>query len=59
MPRPPVELRKMEEEGRRRARAHRRVTWERRRRALLWVAAGSAVLAALVSLARLAGFPVG
>ncbi len=59
MPRPPAELRKMEEEDRRRALAHRRLAWERRRRALLWVAAGSAVLAALVSLARLAGFPVG
>ncbi len=59
MPRPPVELRKMEEEASRRARAHRRLAWERRRRAVLWVAAGLVAAAALVSLARLAGFSVG
>lgn len=59
MPRPPSELRKIEEEERRRARAHRRLAWERKRRVVLWVAAGLGVAAALVSIARLAGFPLG
>ena len=59
MPRPPAELRRIEDEERRRARAHRRLVWERRQRVALWVAVVLGVLAALVSLARLAGFPVG
>jgi hypothetical protein len=59
MPRPPAELRRIEEEERRRARAHRRLAWERRRRLALWVAAGLVAAAALMSLARLAGLPVG
>lgn len=57
MPRPPAELRRMEEEERRRAQAHRRLAWERRRRVALWLAAGTVTVAALVSLARLVGFP--
>lgn len=59
MPRPPAELRRIEDEERRRMRAHRRLVWERRRRVALWVTAAVGVLAALFSLARLAGFPVG
>ena len=59
MPRPPAELRRIEEEERRRERAHRQLRWKRRRRVVVWLAAGVSLLAALVSLARLAGFPVG
>jgi len=58
MPRPPAELRRIEDEERRRARAHRHLVWARRRRLTLWVAAAVGVLAALVSLARLAGFRI-
>lgn len=58
MPRPPAELRKIDDEERRRARAHRRMVWERRRRVALWFAAGLAVLAAVAFFTRLAGFPV-
>ena len=59
MPRPPTEMRRMDDEARRRARAHRRLVWERRRRTALWVAAGLAVLAAVALVARLGGAPVG
>jgi hypothetical protein len=59
MPRPPAELRRIEEEERRRARAHRRLVWERRRRVALWFAAGFAVLAAVAFLARLGGVSIG
>jgi cell division septal protein FtsQ len=59
MPRPPAELRRIEEEERRRERAHRGLVWARRRRVALWVAAAVGVLAVLVSLARLAAFPIG
>ena len=59
MPRPPAELRRIEEEARRRARAHRRLVWERRRRVALWFAAGLAVLAAVAFLARLGGVSIG
>jgi len=59
MPRPPSELRQIEDEERRREYAHRRLRWERRWRVAAWLAAGLIAAAALVSLARLAGFPVG
>jgi len=59
MPRPPAELRKIDDEERRRARAHRRVLWERRWRVALWFAAGLAVLVAVAFFARLAGFSIG
>jgi hypothetical protein len=59
MPRPPVELRRIEDEERRRALAHRRLAWERRRRIALWVGAGLIAAAALISLVRLASFPIG
>ncbi len=59
MPRPPAELRRIEDEERRRVRAHRRLVWERRRRFALWVTAAVGVLAALFSLARLVDFRVG
>jgi hypothetical protein len=59
MPRPPAELKRLEEERRRRDRAHRRLRWERRRRATLWLTGGLALLAVLWSLARLAGLSVG
>ena len=59
MPRPPAELRRIEDEERRRARAHRRLVWQRRRRVALWVTAfGLAILAAGMFIARLGGlFP--
>jgi hypothetical protein len=59
MPRPPAELRRMDDEERRRARAHRRLLWERRRRVALWFAAGLAVLAAVAFLLRLGGVSLG
>jgi len=59
MPRPPAELRRIEDEERRRERARRRLVWERRLRVALWVTAAVGALAALASLARLAGFRVG
>ena len=58
MPRPPAELRRIEEEERRRARAHRRLVWERRRRVALWFVAGLAVLTAVAVVARLGGVPI-
>jgi hypothetical protein len=58
MPRPPSELRKLDEEERRRARAHRRLQWEQRLRVGLWVLGGLFLLLAIVLVARLAGlFP--
>jgi uncharacterized oligopeptide transporter (OPT) family protein len=59
MPRPPAELRHIEDEERRRARAHRRLVWERWRRVVAWLAAGLIAAAALMLLAHLAGFPLG
>lgn len=55
MPRPPSELRKLEEEERRRARVHRRLRWEQRLRLIPWLLGGLGVLVALVLLARLTG----
>jgi len=58
MPRPPSELRKLDEEERRRARAHRRLQWEQRLRVGFWVLGGLLLLLAIVLVARLAGlFP--
>jgi hypothetical protein len=51
-------LRRIEEEERRRARAHRRLVWERRRRVALWFVAGLAVLTAVAVVARLGGVPI-
>ncbi|MBP2672856.1 MAG: hypothetical protein H6Q85_2922 [candidate division NC10 bacterium] len=59
MPRPPAELRRIEEEERRRARAHRRLVWERRRRVALWFVAGLAVLTAVAFVVRLGGVSIG
>ena len=59
MPRPPAELRRIEEEERRRARAHRRLVWERRRRVALWFVAGLAVLTAVALVMRLGGVSIG
>jgi hypothetical protein len=59
MPRPPAEVRKVEDEERRRARAHRRLQWERRRRMGLWLLGGLVLLAVFVLFARLAGFSLG
>jgi cell division septal protein FtsQ len=56
MPRPPAELRKLEEEERRRANAHRRVRWGRRLRVALWILGGIGLLGLIALLARLAGF---
>jgi hypothetical protein len=52
-------LRRIEDEERRRARAHRRVVWERRRRVVFWFAAGLTGLVAVAFIARLAGFSIG
>jgi hypothetical protein len=59
MPRPPAELRRIDDEERRRARAHRRLVWERRRRVALWFVAGLAVLTALAFVVRLGGVSIG
>ncbi len=59
MPRPPAELRRIEEEERRRALAHRRLAWERRRRVVLWIAGGVGILFTVGFLIHLAGFPLG
>lgn len=59
MPRPPAELRKLEDEERRRAGAHRRLQWERRLRMGLWLLGGLLLLAVFVLFARLAGFSLG
>lgn len=59
MPRPPAELRHIEEEERRRARAHRRLRLERRLRLSLWILGGAALLTVFVLLAHLAGFSPG
>jgi hypothetical protein len=59
MPRPPAELRKLEDEECRRVRAHRRVRWEQRLHVALWMIGGVALLVALVLLARLVGFSLG
>ena len=59
MPRPPAELRRMDDEERRRVRAHRRLRWERRRRIALLFAIGLAVLAAAVFVVRLTGLSLG
>ena len=54
MPRPPSELRKLDEEERRRARAHRRLWWEQRLRISLWVLGGLGLFVTIVLLVRLA-----
>ena len=59
MPRPPAELRHIEDEERRRARAHRRLRWGRRLRVGLWTLGGVVLLAVFVLCARLAGFSLG
>jgi hypothetical protein len=53
MPRPPSELRKLEEEERRRARVHRRLRWQQRLRMALWVLGGLSVFVTIVLIARL------
>ncbi len=59
MPRPPAELKKMDDEERRRARAHRRLLWGRRLRMMLWFLGGIGLLLVISLLARLAGFSLG
>jgi cell division septal protein FtsQ len=59
MPRPPAELRKLEDEARRRARAHRRLIWARRMRVTLWLLAAIGLVVVIASLVRLAGFSLG
>ncbi len=59
MPRPPAELRRIDDEERRRARAHRRLAWERRRRVVFWIAGGLGILVTVGCLLRLAGLSVG
>jgi hypothetical protein len=59
MPRPPEEIRRIDEEQRRRVRAHQRLRWERRVRAGLWILGGAAAVAALLAVARLAGLSIG
>jgi hypothetical protein len=53
MPRPPGELRKLEEEERRRARVHRRLRWHQRFWVILWLLCGVCLLAVLAFLARI------
>lgn len=59
MPRPPAELRKLEDEERRRTRAYRRVRWERRLRLGLWILVGTLLLLAIAFAVRLAVFSLG
>ncbi len=59
MLRPPAEVRRIEDEERRRARAHRRLAWARRWRVAFWIAGGLGVVIAVAFLARLAGFSIG
>jgi hypothetical protein len=59
MPRPPAELRRIDDEERRRTRAHRRLAWERRRRVVFWIAGGLGILVTVGCLLRLAGLSVG
>jgi hypothetical protein len=59
MPRPPAELRKLEDEAKRRTRAHQRLEWERRRHGIFLVAAVLAALGVLLLVARLAGLLLG
>lgn len=59
MPRPPAELRKLEDEEKRRARAHQRLQWERRRHGIFLTAAVLAALGVLLLVARLTGLPLG
>lgn len=59
MPRPPAELKKLEDEERRRARAHHRLVWGRRLRMMLWILGSIGLLVIIALLARLAGFSLG
>lgn len=59
MRRPPAELRKIEEEARRRELAHRRLRRERRLRVGLWILGVAALLLALGVFTRMLGLPVG
>jgi predicted anti-sigma-YlaC factor YlaD len=59
MPRPPTELRRIEDEERRRACAHRRLKRERWLRVAIWLGAGVTLAAAVVFLVRLVGVSVG
>jgi hypothetical protein len=59
MPRPPSELRRIEDEERRRARAHRRLKRRQWLRVVIWLGAGLTLAAAVVFLSRLVGLPVG
>jgi hypothetical protein len=59
MPRPPAEIRKLEDEEHRRALAHRRLQWERRLRMGLWLLGGLVLLTVFVLFARLAGLSLG
>jgi len=59
MIRPPVELRKLEDEERRRARAHRWLRWGWRLRVALWILGAVTLLVILVFLARRLGFSPG
>ncbi len=56
MPRPPAELRKLEEEERRRDRAHRHLRWRQRMKRVAWAALlGLLLLLATFLAARLVG----
>ncbi len=59
MPRPPAELRRLEDEELRRGRAHRRLRWEERLRVTLWILGGLSLLVVIALLARLAGLSLG
>jgi len=59
MPFAPGELRRMRDEERRRARAHRRLRWAERRRMAMWLLGGALVLAVILLVARLSGLSPG
>jgi hypothetical protein len=59
MPRPPTELRRIEDEERRRERAHRRIRWERRWRVACWSAIALSLAGALWLFMRHLVIPAG
>jgi len=59
MRRPATEMRRLEDEERRRTRAHRKLVWERRFRAGLWIVGLALLLIAIAILARLSGLSFG
>ncbi len=56
MPRPPSEIRNLDDEERRRARIHRKLRWEERFRKALWLLGAIGAIALIIYLAMLFGY---